>query len=84
MVRPAISGTNRPEHSEDLLVGASESDRMPSRLEFEQWVPFPLERVFAFFSNPEKPAADHASVERHEADGRPPDAATGATGWRAR
>lgn len=22
-------------------------------LEFEQWVPFPLERVFAFFSNPE-------------------------------
>jgi ligand-binding SRPBCC domain-containing protein len=26
---------------------------MPHRLEFEQWVPFPLERVFAFFSNPE-------------------------------
>jgi ligand-binding SRPBCC domain-containing protein len=26
---------------------------MPNHLEFEQWVPFPLERVFAFFSNPE-------------------------------
>jgi ligand-binding SRPBCC domain-containing protein len=26
---------------------------MSHHLEFEQWVPFPLERVFAFFSNPE-------------------------------
>lgn len=26
---------------------------MPIHLEFEQWVPFPIERVFAFFSNPE-------------------------------
>ncbi len=26
---------------------------MASHIEFEQWVPFPLERVFAFFSNPE-------------------------------
>jgi ligand-binding SRPBCC domain-containing protein len=26
---------------------------MHSHLEFEQWVPFPLGRVFAFFSNPE-------------------------------
>lgn len=26
---------------------------MPHRLEFEQWVPFPLEPVFAFFSNPQ-------------------------------
>ena len=26
---------------------------MPDHLEFEQWVPFPLDRVFAFFSNPE-------------------------------
>jgi ligand-binding SRPBCC domain-containing protein len=26
---------------------------MSSHLEFEQWVPFPIERVFAFFSNPE-------------------------------
>ena len=26
---------------------------MPHHLEFEQWVPFPPERVFAFFSNPE-------------------------------
>ena len=26
---------------------------MKHRLEFEQWVPFPLELVFAFFSNPE-------------------------------
>lgn len=26
---------------------------MPVHLEFEQWVPFPLGRVFTFFSNPE-------------------------------
>jgi len=26
---------------------------MPHHLHFEQWVPFPLEHVFAFFSNPE-------------------------------
>jgi ligand-binding SRPBCC domain-containing protein len=26
---------------------------MPIHLEFEHWVPFPLEQVFAFFSNPE-------------------------------
>lgn len=26
---------------------------MASHLEFEQWVPVPVERVFAFFSNPE-------------------------------
>jgi ligand-binding SRPBCC domain-containing protein len=26
---------------------------MVSHLEFEEWVPFPIERVFAFFSNPE-------------------------------
>ena len=26
---------------------------MPSHLQFEQWVPFPLKRVFGFFSNPE-------------------------------
>ncbi len=26
---------------------------MPDHLEFEQWVSFPIERVFAFFSNPE-------------------------------
>ncbi len=26
---------------------------MPQHLKFEQWVPFPIERVFAFFSNPE-------------------------------
>jgi ligand-binding SRPBCC domain-containing protein len=29
------------------------SNGMKHRVEFEQWVPFPLERVFAFFSNPE-------------------------------
>lgn len=28
---------------------------MASHLEFEQWVPFPIERVFAFFSNPGNP-----------------------------
>jgi ligand-binding SRPBCC domain-containing protein len=26
---------------------------MPHHLQFEQWVPFPIEHVFAFFSNPE-------------------------------
>ncbi len=26
---------------------------MPHQLHFEQWIPFPLERVFQFFSNPE-------------------------------
>jgi ligand-binding SRPBCC domain-containing protein len=26
---------------------------MPHHLKFEQWIPFPLEHVFAFFSNPE-------------------------------
>lgn len=26
---------------------------MAAHLEFEQWVPFPVEKVFAFFSNPE-------------------------------
>ena len=26
---------------------------MSGKFQFEQWVPFPLERVFAFFSNPE-------------------------------
>jgi len=26
---------------------------MSGHLEFEQWVPFPIERVFGFFSNPE-------------------------------
>jgi len=26
---------------------------MSHHLEFEQWVPFPLERIFTFFSNPE-------------------------------
>jgi ligand-binding SRPBCC domain-containing protein len=26
---------------------------LPHHLEFEQWVPFPIEHVFAFFSNPE-------------------------------
>jgi ligand-binding SRPBCC domain-containing protein len=26
---------------------------VPYHLKFEQWVPFPLERVFAFFSNPQ-------------------------------
>lgn len=26
---------------------------MPHHLEFEEWVPFPVERVFAFFANPE-------------------------------
>jgi ligand-binding SRPBCC domain-containing protein len=40
---------------------------MPSHLEFEQWVAFPVEHVFAFFSNPENlprlmPAASHTRL----------------------
>ena len=40
---------------------------MPNRLEFEQWVPFPVERVFAFFSNPTNlprimPASSHTKL----------------------
>lgn len=32
---------------------AASAQPMPSHLEFADWVPFPLSRVFAFFSNPE-------------------------------
>jgi len=40
---------------------------MSDHLEFEQWVPFPVERVFAFFSNPENlprimPASSHTKL----------------------
>ena len=44
---------------------------MPFHLEFEQWVPFPLEQVFAFFSNPENlprimpPASGTKLIELH-------------------
>ena len=31
----------------------TELESMPHHVQFEQWVPFPLERVFSFFSNPE-------------------------------
>src|SRR5271170_1414798 len=42
---------------------------MPHHLEFEQWLPFPIERVFAFFSNPENlprimPAASATKIIR--------------------
>jgi ligand-binding SRPBCC domain-containing protein len=42
---------------------------MVNHLEFEQWVPFPLERVFGFFSNPENlprimPAASATRIVR--------------------
>ncbi len=42
---------------------------MPYHIEFEQWVPFPLPRVFAFFSNPENlprimPAASATRIVR--------------------
>jgi ligand-binding SRPBCC domain-containing protein len=52
---------------------------MPHRLEFEQWVPFPVERVFAFFSNPENlprimPAASGTKILglKHVAPPSPP------------
>src|SRR4051812_23557104 len=41
--------------------------RMPNHLEFEHWVPFPTQRVFAFFCDPENlprimPAASGAKL----------------------
>jgi ligand-binding SRPBCC domain-containing protein len=54
---------------------------MASHLEFEQWVPFPIERVFAFFSNPENlprvmpPASATKVIAIHRAP--PPPPATG-------
>jgi ligand-binding SRPBCC domain-containing protein len=42
---------------------------VPHHLQFEQWVPFPIEHVFAFFSNPENlprimPAASDTKIEK--------------------
>ena len=36
-----------------LLWKSGATTQLSNRIQFEQWVPFPLERVFAFFSNPE-------------------------------
>jgi ligand-binding SRPBCC domain-containing protein len=53
---------------------------MPHHLEFEQWIPFPLEIVFAFFSNPENlprimPAAAGTRLIRVDRIAPPPDPA---------
>ena len=51
---------------------------MASHLEFEQWVPFPIEHVFAFFSNPENlprvmpPASATKVIAIHRAPPPPP------------
>src|SRR6202140_5769657 len=52
---------------------------MSSHFEFEQWIPFPVERVFAFFSNPENlprilPAARDTKILglKHVAPPSPP------------
>src|ERR1700686_2287462 len=52
---------------------------MSSHFEFEQWIPFPVERVFAFFSNPENlprimPAASDTKILglKHVAPPSPP------------
>ncbi len=42
--------------------------QVPTQLQFEDWVPFPLPRVFSFFSNPENlprimPAAAHTRID---------------------
>jgi ligand-binding SRPBCC domain-containing protein len=65
--------------------GPFESRTMPHHLEFEQWVPFPIERVFAFFSNPENlprimPAASATKIvhlTRMPPPSPPPSANTG-------
>jgi ligand-binding SRPBCC domain-containing protein len=43
--------------------------RMATQLQFEDWVPFPVHRVFTFFSNPKNlprimPAATHTELEQ--------------------
>jgi ligand-binding SRPBCC domain-containing protein len=57
---------------------------MPHHLQFEQWVPFPLEDVFAFFSNPENlprimpesSATKLIELKRKPAPSRPPGVAS--------
>jgi ligand-binding SRPBCC domain-containing protein len=46
-----------------------ERTAMPNQLKFEQWVPFPLDRVFAFFSDPQNlprlmPAASDTRIDQ--------------------
>ena len=41
---------------------------MLHRLEFGQWIPFPIERVFAFFSNAENLPRIHVGIQRYEVD----------------
>jgi ligand-binding SRPBCC domain-containing protein len=50
---PGSAGILRPANGAVLRMTKAEDLELPHHLEFEQWVPFPLERVFAFFSNPE-------------------------------
>jgi ligand-binding SRPBCC domain-containing protein len=54
---------------QDENIGEFKEDRMPHHIEFEHWVPFPIELVFAFFSNPENlprimPAASATKIIR--------------------
>lgn len=56
---------------------------MSYHLQFEQWVPFPIERVFAFFSNPENlprimPAASETRIVALNRVAPPPAAAAAA------
>lgn len=58
---------------------------MTSHLEFEEWVPFPVENVFAFFSNPENlprimPAASATRLDRVNLVSPPGTAHTSAAG----
>src|SRR3954469_25568652 len=61
-----------------LTVHVLSKQAMPHHLEFEHWVPFPLERVFAFFSNPENlpllmPAATETRLDELIRIPPPPD-----------
>ncbi len=57
--------------------GPFESRTLPYHLEFEQWVAFPQQRVFAFFSNPENlprimPSASQTKLIRLNIKPAPP------------
>jgi hypothetical protein len=52
-------------------------NRLPHQLQFDDWVPFPVPRVFAFFCNPENlprimPAAADTRLERLQLVPPPP------------
>ena len=68
--RPAPPGRTHWRFHERRLdsIGKFGAHVMPHQLQFEDWVPFPVPYVFAFFSNPENlprimPATTHTRIE---------------------